>query len=69
MSGNLTIRDVTRQVTFSVTVTLTGPDRIERQAVTDVTRSDFELVIPSVAQVANVTDEVVLTLDFVAVAA
>ncbi len=69
MSGNLTIRDVTRPVTFSVTVTLTGPDRIEGQAVTEVTRSDFELVIPSVAQVANVTDEVVLTLDFVAVAA
>ena len=69
LSGNLTIRDVTRSVTFDASVTLVAPDRIEGTAVTRVTRSDFELVIPSVAQVANVTDEVLLTLDFVATSA
>ncbi len=49
-----------------MTVTSITADRLEGVAKAEVLRSDFDLNIPSVAQVANVTDEVQLTLDFVA---
>ncbi len=66
--GNLTIRDVTREVTFDATVTLppdnTAPLRGEATAV--VRYPDFNLTIPSVPFVANVTEAVTLTLTFVA---
>lgn len=67
VEGDLSIRDVTRPVTFDVTATLVAEDRLEGVATTTVLRSDFGLQIPNVASVANVTDEVVLTLEFVAV--
>ncbi len=63
--GNLTIRDVTKPVTFDTSVTgdeaqLSG----EAQAV--VAHRDFGLTIPSVPIVANVSEAVTLTLKFVA---
>lgn len=41
-------------------------NRIEGTASSTVSRADFGLVIPSVPIVANVGEEVTLTIDFVA---
>ncbi|GIK54404.1 MAG: YceI family protein [Chloroflexi bacterium] len=64
--GDLTIRDITQEVTFVVTVTAVSADRLEGTASTQVLRSDFNLVIPQVQGVANVTDEVLLEIALVA---
>ncbi len=64
--GDLKIRDVTQTVTFSATVTIAAEDRLEGQAQVEVLREDFGLTIPDVPNVANVTDEVLLTIEFVA---
>ncbi len=69
VSGDLTIRDTTREVTFDVTATLTSDGTLQGTASTQVLRSDFGLQIPSVASVANVSDEVLIAIDFVAVPA
>lgn len=66
VTGDLTIRDVTKSVTFEVTVTIAAADRLEGLASVTVLRSDYGLQIPSVPGVANVTDEVLLELEFVA---
>lgn len=66
VSGDLTIRDITQPVTFDVTAVLTSGSTIEGTATTVVERGPFELVIPSVPSVANVAEEVPLSLDFVA---
>jgi polyisoprenoid-binding protein YceI len=68
MTGNLTIRDVTREVTFDVTVTPSAPGRLEGTAVSTVRYPDFGLAIPSVPQVASVEEDVRLELQFVAAA-
>ncbi|MDH3192799.1 MAG: YceI family protein [Acidimicrobiia bacterium] len=65
VTGDLTIRDVTRSVTFDVAVS-GSEERLEGTASGVVNRNDFELVIPSVPFVANVSEEVTLTIDFVA---
>ncbi len=64
--GNLTIRDITKPVTFAVTVTPESADRITGKATATVQRSDFALTIPSVPNVADVSQQVLLELDFVA---
>jgi polyisoprenoid-binding protein YceI len=66
VSGELTIRDVTQPVTFDVSAVLTSGSTIEGTATTVVERGPFGLVIPSVPSVANVAEEVPLSLDFVA---
>ncbi|NJN44118.1 MAG: YceI family protein [Anaerolineae bacterium] len=68
ITGDLTIREITQQVTFDVTATLVAADRIAGLASTTVLRSDYNLVIPSVPSVANVSEEVLLEIDFVATA-
>ena len=65
VTGNLKIRDITNPVTFDVAVTA-GEDEISGEASTVVTRAAYQLSIPSVPIVANVTEEVTLTLKFVA---
>lgn len=67
ITGDLTIRDVTQTVTFDATVTIVAADRIEGLASVTVLRSAYNLQIPSVPSVANVTDEVLVELEFVAV--
>jgi polyisoprenoid-binding protein YceI len=67
ITGDLTIRDVTQPVTFEVTVTVVAQDRVEGLASVTVLRSAYGLEIPTVPSVANVTDEVLLELEFVAV--
>ncbi len=67
--GDLTIRDVTKQVTFDVTATAAAASRIEGTATTSIAYADYGISIPQVRQVASVADQVQLELDFVAVAA
>ena len=69
MTGDLTVRDITRETTFQVTVTPVSETRLEGIAEAIVLRSDFDLNIPSVPNVANVSDEVRLEIEFVALAA
>lgn len=66
ITGDLTVRGVTREVTFETTVTLVSPERLEGQARATVLYRDFGLTIPAVPLVANVADEVRLEIDFVA---
>lgn len=68
ITGALTIRDVTNEETFALTVTAVSPTRLEGSAQTTVNRADYNLQIPSVPNVANVSEEVTLVLDFVATA-
>ena len=64
--GDLTIRDVTQSVTFDVTVTVVSPTQITGYGSATVLRSDYDLSIPNVPSVANVTDEVLLEIEFTA---
>lgn len=66
ITGDLTISGVTNPVTFETVITVDADNQISGTATTEVLRSDFNLTIPSVPSVANVTDEVQLQLDFVA---
>lgn len=63
LGGTLTVRDVSRPVTFSVEITETD-DGYTVTGVADVLRTDFDLRIPTVAHVAEVADEVQLQLEF-----
>lgn len=67
ITGDLKIRNVTKEVTFSAEFSTVSLTRIEGFAYTVILRSDFDLQIPSVPNVANVSEEVVLEIDFVAV--
>jgi polyisoprenoid-binding protein YceI len=66
ITGDLTVKGTTNPVTFDVVATFTDGSTIEGTATATVLRSDFDIGIPSVPGVANVSDEVVLNLDFVA---
>lgn len=66
ITGDLTIRDVTRSVTFSATVTVDSDSRISGLATAEVLYADFNLTIPEVPGVANISDEVILEIEFVA---
>lgn len=67
VTGDLTIKDVTNEVTFDVTVTPTSETQIEGTAEATVLYQDFDLTIPDVPFVASVEDDVRLVLSFVAV--
>jgi polyisoprenoid-binding protein YceI len=67
VSGDLTVKDATSPVTFDVTATLVSAGRIEGAATATITRSQFGVTIPSVSFVADVSDEVGLEFDFVAI--
>jgi len=64
--GDLTIREITKEVTFKVSVIALSEDRLEGSATASIFRSDYELTIPSVPQVASVENTVFLELDFAA---
>lgn len=66
ITGDLTIRDITNPVTFSVTVTPVSETRLEGTATATVQRGDYNLEIPSVPSVADVDEAVRLEIDFVA---
>ncbi len=66
ITGELTIAGATQTVTFDATATLSDADVLSGTATATVLYSDFGIAIPSVPQVAGVSDEVVLTINFVA---
>jgi len=66
IAGDLTVRNITQPVMFEVTVQGESMSRITGSATTIIKRADFNLVIPSVPDVANVGEEVTLEIDFVA---
>jgi polyisoprenoid-binding protein YceI len=61
--GDLTLRDVTRSVTWDVTANLQG-DQVKGQAKTTFTFADFKLSKPTVMVVLSVDDNINLEVDF-----
>lgn len=68
VTGDLTIRTTTQPMTFEVTVTPVSESEIQGSARATLLRADFDLQIPSVPSVADVSEEVLLEFDFVALA-
>lgn len=66
ITGDLTISGVTKAVTFVTSVTVMSETQISGLASAQILRSAYNLTIPSVPSVANVTDEVLLEFQFVA---
>ena len=66
ITGDLMVRDVTRQVTFDVQATLTSPNNMTGSASTTILYADYEIVIPEARSVTSVEDEVILEIDFTA---
>jgi polyisoprenoid-binding protein YceI len=65
VSGDLTIRDVTKPVSFDVTAKLSG-GTLSGQAVTTILMSDFGFGPISIAGILNTEDQAKVTLNFVA---
>lgn len=68
VTGDLTIREITRSETFAIEVRVVSESELHISGETQVLRENYELTIPSVPSVANVTNEVQLQFDFVATA-
>ncbi len=68
VTGDLTIREITRSETFAIEVQVVSESELHISGETQVLRENYELTIPSVPSVANVTNEVQLQFDFVATA-
>lgn len=66
ITGNLTIIGVSREVTFDATAVLVAANQVAGTATTTVRYADWGIRIPNVPGVSNVTDDVVLTLNFLA---
>ena len=66
VTGNLTVRNITKPVTFDVTAKADSDSQVSGNAKAKVTRSAFELKIPVLPMVADVTDDVALEFNFVA---
>lgn len=66
ITGDLTLKDISNPVTFDVTLSEVGEDRLVGQATATVDRNDWGLTIPDVPGIANVEEEVVLTIVIVA---
>jgi polyisoprenoid-binding protein YceI len=64
LTGDLTIKNVTRPVSFEVTVTPTTDGKLSGTATTTINYADWGVSIPSVPFVASVDDSVMLQLDF-----
>jgi polyisoprenoid-binding protein YceI len=64
--GDLTIRDITQPVEFTVQATPLTDTQLTGTANTIINRIDFDLNIPSAPGVANVEEEVELYIEFVA---
>jgi polyisoprenoid-binding protein YceI len=65
ITGDLTIREVTRPVTFDAVVRLDG-DQLSGQATTTILMSDFGFGPISIGGILNTEDEAKVTLTFVA---
>lgn len=69
VTGDLTIRDITQPVTFQVALNADSTDSFSGLARTTIDRTVFGLNIPSVPQVANVSEQVILEFEFSALRA
>lgn len=69
ITGDLTIRFVTREVVFDATVTPISQTELEGTATTTIAHADYDIIIPDAQAVTSVGDTVTLELDFVARAA
>jgi len=65
ITGDLTIREVTRQVAFDALLTLTG-DTMRGEATTTILMSNFGFGPISIAGILNTEDEAKITLTFIA---
>lgn len=68
IEGDLTIRDITKPVTFDLSLTGETTERISGSAKAVIQRADFNLNVPEVPFVANVADEIILEIDLVLLA-
>ncbi|MDX2076942.1 MAG: YceI family protein [bacterium] len=66
IQGNLTLHGVTREIIFDATLTPISQTQITGSAWTTVNYQDFNITIPQVPGVANVSDNVRLEIDFIA---
>ncbi len=66
VEGDLVIKDTVNPVTFEVTATPIDENTIDGSAEATVLRSDYEIGIPNAPGVADVSDEVLIRLEFVA---
>lgn len=66
VTGDLTIQSTTNSVTFDVVAELVDPRTIRGTAEAIVSRAEFRIGIPNVPTVADVSDDVLIRLDFVA---
>ena len=64
VTGDLTIRPVTQPVSREEKLNAESEHRITGNASTTINRSDYQLKIPSVPQVADVSEQVLLEFDF-----
>ncbi|MBX2997991.1 MAG: YceI family protein [Caldilineaceae bacterium] len=64
--GDLQIRNIVHPVTFDVTVNVLSDSELTGSANAVIFRSDYELTIPNVPSVTDVSDEVELSFDFTA---
>ncbi len=64
--GDLTVRDVSQEVTFDATVTPTADETLQGIATATILYADYSIVIPEARSVASVEDEVILEIEFVA---
>jgi len=64
LTGDLTIKGVTRQAVFELELTVVSATELTGSAATVVKLTDYELSVPRVPLVARVDDEVRLELDF-----
>lgn len=65
VTGDLTIREVTNPVTFQVAASMDG-ESVTGTATATIDRTMWGLTIPNAPGIANVSESVTLTLDFVA---
>jgi polyisoprenoid-binding protein YceI len=66
--GDLTIKNVTKEVSFDATVTPADASKLEGLASATILYKDFGIAIPQVPRVAGVDDAVALEITFVAAA-
>jgi len=66
--GDLTIKDVTQEVTFDASLTVESETRLNGSASTMIRYADFDITIPQAPSVTGVADDVTLEIDFVALA-
>jgi polyisoprenoid-binding protein YceI len=65
VTGDLTVKQTTKPVTFDVTTRLTG-DTLSGKATTKILMSDFGVGPISLMGMLNTQDEVQITFDFIA---